>query len=214
MTRDREQVQAKAQSFFEDIWKKGDFWDFETSDFERAKYARLIALIEGRRYPRALEIACGGGAFTRRLAPLCGRVLAVDIAPSAIERAQKAPGAPPNAEFRVANAMEMKLQAEGPWDLIVISEVIYYFGWLYTFFEVSWFDTQAFESLRPGGRLMLANTCGGVEEYLLKPWYVRTLRDLFPNVGFTLDAEEIFRGEKNGVAIDVLVSLFAKPPGA
>jgi len=213
MNRDRGLIHSKAEGFFENIWKEGDFWDFESSPFEKAKYARLLEMLEGRRYPRALEIACGGGAFTRRMASLCDSVVGVDIAPSAIERARRSSAGAGNVEFRVANAMEMDLRAGGPWDLIVISEVIYYFGWLYTFFEVGWFAAQAVDSLRPGGRLLLVSTCGGTQDYLLSRWHVRTYRDLFLNVGCALDSEEVHRGEKNGVAIDALFSLFSKPPG-
>ena len=56
----------------------------------------------------------------------------------------------------------------------------------------------------------MANTCGGVEDYLLRPWIIRTYRDLFLNVGYQREVEEIFHGKKNGVDIDVLISLFDK----
>jgi hypothetical protein len=47
-------------------------------------------------------------------------------------------------------------------------------------------------------------------DYLLLPSLVRTYRDLFVNVGFKIDCENIFRGTKNGVEFEALVSLFAK----
>ena len=56
----------------------------------------------------------------------------------------------------------------------------------------------------------MANTFGGVEDYLLRPWVIRTYRDLFLNVGYRLEAEEIFRGSKDGAALETLISLFAK----
>ncbi len=65
---ERTLIAQKAQVFFEDLWKRGDPWKFETSEFEQAKYDREITILRGRRYPRALEIGCGAGAFTRRLA--------------------------------------------------------------------------------------------------------------------------------------------------
>jgi hypothetical protein len=51
-------------------------------------------------------------------------------------------------------------------------------------------------------------------EPLLLPWLIRTYRDLFRNVGYELEAEEILRGSKNGVHFEVLISLFAKGPRA
>ena len=58
----------------------------------------------------------------------------------------------------------------------------------------------------------MANTCGGVEDYLLRPWIIRTYHDLFLNVGYQLDAEETFRGTKDGADIEVIISLFGKAP--
>jgi hypothetical protein len=48
----------------------------------------------------------------------------------------------------------------------------------------------------------------------LLPWLIRTYRDLFRNVGYQLEAEEIFQGTKNGVDFEVLISLFAKGPAS
>jgi len=168
-------------------------------------------LVRDRRYARALEIGCGAGAFTRSLAGCADRVLAIDISPTAIARAQAMAANSPGIDFQVGNIMERDLQAEGPWDLVVMSETIYYLGWLYPFFDVGWLALQLLAATREGGRLLVANTCGGVEDYLLRPWIIRSYRDLFLNVGYGLEAEEIFRGAKNGAEIEVLISLFSKP---
>jgi hypothetical protein len=112
--------------------------------------------------------------------------------------------------FRVANIMEYDAQAEGPWDLVVMSETICYLGWLYSFFELGWLAAQLFEATAAGGRLIMANTCGGVDEYLMRPSLIRTYRDLFVNVGYGVEAEEIFQGTKNDVQIEVLITLFEK----
>jgi SAM-dependent methyltransferase len=208
---DSDAVRGKAHRFFEDIWKRGDFWNLEESDFEQAKYGRQLAMLSGLRYGPALEIGCGAGVFTRRLAAIAGHVVALDVSPTAIERAKAAGVGPGTVEFRVANIMDYEPHSEGPWDLVVMSETIYYLGWLYPFFDVGWLACQLFEATREGGRLLMANTCGGgAEDYLLRPWLIRTYRDLFLNVGYTLEAEETFQGVKNGVPLEVLISLFAK----
>ena len=75
------------RQFFEDLWKRGDYWQLESDPFEAAKYAKQMELIAGRRYGRALEIGCGAGVFTRMLATVCDRVVAIDVSPKAIERA-------------------------------------------------------------------------------------------------------------------------------
>ncbi len=206
----REVIHQKAQAFFEDLWKRGDFWELEGSEFEHAKYARQLALVERRRYTRVLEIGCGAGCFTRQLAPLADRVIALDIAPTAIARARDAECEPGNVEFRVANVMESDLESEGLWDLIVMSETIYYLGWLHSFFDVACLAARLFGATKPGGWLLTANSFGGGEDYLLHPFVIRTYRDLFVNVGYQVEAEEIFCGNKNGADLEVLISLFVK----
>jgi SAM-dependent methyltransferase len=208
---ERELVSQKAEAFFEDLWRQGDPWQFKTSDFETDKYARQLAILQGHRYARLLEIGCGNGCFTRLIAGIADRVVALDISPTAIGQARQAAAHLKGVDFRIANIMEYDPQAEGPWDLVVMSETICYLGWLYSLFDVAWLACQLLSATSAGGRLLMANTCGGVEDYLLRPWIIRTYRDLFLNVGYRLEAEEIFHGTKSGVDIEVLISLFVKP---
>jgi ubiquinone/menaquinone biosynthesis C-methylase UbiE len=205
---DRKLSNEKAQSFFEELWKRGDPWDLETSEFEQAKYDQELAMLNARRYERALEIGCGTGSFTRRLASICDKILALDVSPSAILRAREAAKGLSSVEFREQNIVEFDLQKEGSWDLIVMSETIYYLGWLYSFFDVAWLASQLIGVTSPGGQLLMANTCGGIDDYLLRPWLIRTYHNLLVNVGYEIQSEKIFRGRKNGVDIDVMISLF------
>ena len=200
----------KARAFFEDLWRKGDPWELESSEFEQSRHARQLAMLEGRRYRSALEIGCGAGAFTRMLGPIADQVLALDIADGAIAQAREKVAAD-HIDFRVANVMDFDAPAEGPWDLVVLSETIYYLGWLYSFFEVSWLASQLFSASEEGGRLLLTNAHGDVEDHLILPWIIRTYRDLFLNVGYELESEEVFRASKHSVAFEVLISLFRKP---
>lgn len=209
---ERKLIEEKAQAFFEDLWKRGDPWDFESSEFEQAKYARQLAMLDERRYTRTLEIGCGAGCFTRLLTRIADRVVALDIAPTAIERARAARPVLEGADFRVANIMDYNPAAEGPWDLVVMSETIYYLGWLYPFFDVAWLVAQLFSATSDGGRLLMANTYGVMEDYLIRPWMIRSYHDLFRNVGYRVETEEIFRGIKNGVGIEVLINIFTRLP--
>ena len=115
-------------------------------------------------------------------------------------------------DFRVANVMEYDPPAEGPWDLVVLSETIYYPGWLYAFFNIAWLAVQLFMATRAGGRLLLANTQGDMKDYFVRPWLIRTYRDLFLNVGYHLETEEICRGTKHGVDLGILMPLLTKDP--
>lgn len=208
---DREQAGRKAFEFSENLWQRGDFWALETSEFERARCARLIGILQDRHYRRGLELGCGAGYFTSLLAPAVDDLVAYDISPAAIARARAAPGGRSSIDFRVGNAMDYAWRSDGPWDLIVMNETICYVGWLYSFFDVGWFMGEVHGATQRGGRFLMANTMDPHYDKLLLPYLIRTYRDLALNVGFRIEREETFRGTKNGVDFEVLISLFAKP---
>ena len=207
---EQEEISRRAREFFDGLWAKGDPWAIETAELTRREHARLIELLEGRRYGRVLEIGCGAGAFTRRLAAVSDKVLALDISSAAIERAN-ALNADPAIEFRVANVMEFNPRTEGPWDLVVMNEMIYLLGWLYPFFNVAWLASEVFAATAVGGRIIMANTMYGMEQPLMLPWIIRTYHDLFRNVGYQLETEEVMRGVKDGVDMEILISRLVKP---
>jgi hypothetical protein len=91
-----------------------------------------------------------------------------------------------------------------------MSDMIYFLGWLYPFFDVAWLAMELFAATTVGGQLLLANCYGGAEDYLMRPSLIRTYRDLFVNVGYHIKTEETFRGTKNGVEIEALITLFEK----
>jgi SAM-dependent methyltransferase len=155
---ERALIGKKAQEFCDDLWQRGDFWNFETSGYERARCARLLTMLSGHRYEGALEIGCGAGYFTRLLAGVADQIIAFDVAPAAIARAQRLGADLRQVDFRVANAMEYNFRDGGPWDLVLCSETICYLGWLYSFFDIAWFAAELFAATRSGGRFLLANT--------------------------------------------------------
>ena len=150
------------------------------------KYARILALLDGRHYPRVLELRCGAGTLTWHLASLADYVLALDIASGAIDRAQALWTGPATVDFRQANIMDYNPHAEGPWDLVVLSDIMYYLGWLYPFFDINWFSSQLFTATRVGGHCLYANAMGSFGDMLLLPWTIRSYRDVLHNVGYSL----------------------------
>jgi SAM-dependent methyltransferase len=210
---DREAIAEKAQSFFEEIWSHGDYWQLESSELNQTSFARQRALLEDRRYGRVLEIGCGAGLFTRRLAEISDYVLGIDVASAAIAQA-RATGLDPDAvEFRVTNVMDYDPGSEGPWDLVVLSETIYYLGWLYSMFDVCWLASMIYDATTEGGRMLMANTYGvGDKDYILLPWLIDTYHDLLVNVGYRREAEEVVHGVKHTVDYEILITLYSKPP--
>jgi SAM-dependent methyltransferase len=202
---------AKAKEYFDGLWATGDPWSLETAAYDQQKDNYQLEVLSGRRYGRVLEVGCGAGTFSAKLAAISDSIVAVDVSEIAIAAALKREGRPDGVQFRAANIMDYDVTREGPWDLVVISETIYYIGWLFPFFEVAWLVHQMYAATRPGGRLLLANTDGGQKHYLHQQWLLRTYRDLFVNVGFQIERQEVFHGRKNDMELEALMFLFRKP---
>jgi len=203
----------KATAFFERLWRRDEAgWaNLESSEWQ-AVYGRQMAMLQGRSYARALEIGCGAGCMTGPLARITDQLVALDVAPTALDHARRKVACPNRVDFRAANIMDFDVNAEGPWDLIVMSDTVYYLGSLYTFFEMTWLAAKLFAATSTGGRFLLANACSEVEndDEVMRPWVNRTYRDLFSNVGYRLEAEEVFPASYWGINYEVLISCFTK----
>lgn len=135
-----------------------DPWDYETSPYEAEKYARCLALLPPRRFGRALEVGCSIGVMSEAIARRCDSLLGIDFAPTAVERARtrRIPG----ARFEVAAVPEG--WPEGHWDLIVLSEVLYYL-------PATGLDAvlcRVVDSLAPDGVCLVAGYLGPTETTL------------------------------------------------
>lgn len=137
------------RDYFEDLYgRSSDPWDFETSEYERRKYEQTLAALDERHFPRALEVGASIGVFTGMLASRCGELLAVDTSARAVEIARE----------RLANHKNVRVERrtlpeempDGSFDLIVVSEVLYYLTR-----EVMVDTLERVESvLNPGGTLL------------------------------------------------------------
>lgn len=136
-----------------------DPWRFRSSDYEREKYARTVAALDGRRFERAVEVGCSIGELTARLAPLCDDLLGVDIAQAALDAAVERNRETPQVRFqRLALPGE---QPDGVFDLIVLSEVLYYFGAEDLKRVAAWVET----ALAPEGVVLAVHWLGETPDY-------------------------------------------------
>jgi SAM-dependent methyltransferase len=105
--------------------ESGDPWNFAGSCYERGRYELTLRSLMRTHYRRAFEPACSIGVLTAALAERCDEVQAVDIAPSAVAAARKRCADLPGVTIRCADVLRHR--PEGPFDLIVFSELGYYF---------------------------------------------------------------------------------------
>lgn len=113
-------------SYFDELYERHtDPWKFETRWYERRKRALTMAALPAENFRNALEIGCSIGTLTELLADRCDALLAIDISHAAVERAQERLVRRPTVTVLLADAAE-EFPA-GEYDLIVMSEVAYYF---------------------------------------------------------------------------------------
>ena len=138
-----------------------DPWRFTTSDYEREKYADTVAALEGRRFARAVEVGCAIGVLTAELAPSCERLLGLDVAEAALDAARRRNADKPQVRF--ARMALPEQTPEGTFDLIVLSEVLYYLGRDDLARVADW----ACGALEPGGAALLVHWLGETPDYPL-----------------------------------------------
>ncbi|WP_375402533.1 class I SAM-dependent DNA methyltransferase [uncultured Sphingomonas sp.] len=144
-----------APDYFERLYReKGDPWGFETSPYEAAKYDRTLAALPRSSYADALEVGCANGVLTARLAPRCDRLLAVDVSPTALAAARTRCADLPHVAFEL-RPMPGEAPA-GTFDLILLSEVVYYLDGDDIARLAAWLTGSA----RPGGHLLLVHWTG------------------------------------------------------
>lgn len=109
--------------------RETDPWDYESSPYERAKYEATLDAAGPGPFASALELGCSIGVFTELLAPRCQKLLALDGSETALARA-RARLANSRAAERVS--FEHRILPDGlpagPFDLVVCSEVLYYWS--------------------------------------------------------------------------------------
>jgi cyclopropane fatty-acyl-phospholipid synthase-like methyltransferase len=101
-----------------------DPWNYQNSDYEKAKRDATIAALDGRRFRSGLEVGCSIGELTHRLADHCDQLLGVDFVDDALTQARVNCGNQAWVSFR--NVQVPLKWPKGQFDLIVLSEMLYF----------------------------------------------------------------------------------------
>jgi len=115
----------QSQQFFESRYlETPDPWRFASNPYELERYRATLDALSAPRYHSVYEPGCSVGVLTEALAGRCGRLLACDIAPSAVQQARARCAALTHVEIIVADVDD--IPAGASFDLIVFSEIGYY----------------------------------------------------------------------------------------
>ncbi len=151
-----------------------DPWGHLTRTYEREKYAATLDVIGAGPFGAALEIGCGNGALTERLAPRCRDLTAIELIPAALALARQGLAAHPHVRL-VGGSAPDDLPPMAP-DLIVLSEVLYFLTPLEIDALAWWIDGHA----RPRCRVVAVNWAGPTGEALSGPAALAQLRRALP----------------------------------
>jgi cyclopropane fatty-acyl-phospholipid synthase-like methyltransferase len=142
-------------SYFDERYAKNpDPWEFETSDYERAKYGATLDALPRARYASALEVGCSIGVLSETLAKRCDALVSLDLAERALTRARGRCRDLPHVRFELAQVPSQ--WPEGSFDLILLSEVVYYLD----ADDVRRLAERVRGCLRPGGDVVLVHWTG------------------------------------------------------
>ena len=120
-------IASLTPDYFDGVYAaKDDPWDFNSSAYERAKYADTVDHLPRPRYTRGLEIGCSIGVLTAQLAPHCETLLSVDVSERALAQARARCLGMPGVQMQRLQIPEE--EPGGNFDLIMVSEVGYYWN--------------------------------------------------------------------------------------
>ena len=186
-------------NYFVELYRREtDPWNFEKSPYERKKYGHSLSVLRDF-YESALEIACSIGVFTERLAPRCGRLLAMDVSPEAVETAKRRCSALSNVEFCVG-AVPSDFPMSSKFDLVTFCEVGFYLD------KADLFATRdaIVRSLSPDAHVLLVHWTPRVRGHATTTEEVHEAFAAVPNLRLTAhhDAEtyrlDLFANEQSG----------------
>ena len=184
------------QDYFDDMYARHDDpWGFDSRWYEERKRAVLLAALPRRRYRATFEAGCSTGALTAQLADRSDRVLAVDLAPAALERARTRLADRAHVELRQATLPDD--WPDGEFDLVVLSEVAYYWAGA----DLERGLTASVDSLSEDGHLVACHWRHPVSDY---PWTGDEVHDA---LAARPDLVRLVRHEEE----DFVLEVFARP---
>ncbi len=147
---------------FESLYRAApDPWNFAHSDYEQGRYQQILEALLRPRYERAFEPGCSVGELTVQLARRCGMVIATEIIESAVRSARLRCRHQLNVSISQRNLAEGV--SAGPFDLVILSEVGYYFSRP----KLGQIAREIAAQLTPGGELLAAHWLGSSPDHLL-----------------------------------------------
>jgi SAM-dependent methyltransferase len=150
-----------------------DPWSYATNPLQRQRHRREAEMLDAVRghtkFANALEVGCGEGIFTERLAECCDSLLAVDFLPVALARARARRAWGERVRFA-----EWDLRSDPLPDSYDLITVVHTLEYIRNPLVLRRARTKLVEGLRPGGYLLVGCT-GGYDPEVARAWWNRLL---------------------------------------
>jgi SAM-dependent methyltransferase len=153
---------STSAEFFNDKYLRNpDPWNFEKSEYEQRRYSVILNELGRRIYVRAFEPGCSVGVLTASLAGHCASLEAMDISLRAVKLAQQR--CKHLSHVNVTCGSLPNPIPSGMFDLIVFSEIGYYF----TEKEMAPLARVLAKRLEKGGIFLAAHWLGNSKDHLM-----------------------------------------------
>lgn len=94
--------------------------------YQQRKYEQIMGLLPDRRFRNVLDVGCGIGLLSQRLAARSDRVLGIDVASAAVEHARQRAAGIGNLSFAQGDVLDLPAELDARFDLLVITDTLYY----------------------------------------------------------------------------------------
>lgn len=149
----------KAKRAFDLLYRsRPDPWGAEMrpNGYQSRKYDALIRHLPERHFGRVLDVGCGLGPLTRRLAAHADDVLGVDLSQVAVREARARSDDYANVRYEQADLLALAPTLDAQFDLVVMADTLYYLSPL-TGELLQRVAARVARLLRPDGLCLLAN---------------------------------------------------------
>lgn len=149
-------------AYFDAMFERSDDpWQFKSRWYEQRKRALTLACLPSERYASAYEPGCANGELSAALAGRCDQLLVTDGIDKAVALARHRLRAYP--QVRVAKAWLPNDWPKGHFDLIVLSEFLFYL----TPETLQQLARRVLASLRPNGVVLACHWRHAIEHCVL-----------------------------------------------
>ncbi len=115
------------ESYFDALYNdNSDPWQYQTRWYEKRKRDMCLAVLPQVKYKNAIELGCGNGVFSALLAPRCQALITIDGNRQAVQLAEQRLADSSHVTVIQGVIPDALPTAKPAFDLIIISEILYY----------------------------------------------------------------------------------------